>query len=91
MAKRRATDLEVARAFHHNENLRGSSEPAELSYDEVLTLFEDTRPDIEVTEEIYAPYTLWIATFGGYDLDCTYGEGRTPLDAIVDLLDKVED
>jgi hypothetical protein len=47
--------------------------------------------EIEVVEEIFAPYPLWIATFGGYDLDCTYGEGPTPLDAIVDLLDKTEE
>ena len=30
------------------------------------------------------------ATFGGFDLDCTVGSGKTPLDAIVDLLDKTE-
>jgi hypothetical protein len=31
------------------------------------------------------------ATFGDYDLDCMVGNGKTPLDAIVDLLDQVED
>lgn len=30
------------------------------------------------------------ATVGDYDLDCTVGNGRTPLDAIVDLLDQLE-
>jgi hypothetical protein len=47
-------------------------------------------PDIEVHEDIYAPWSWYIATFGDYDLDCRYGSGRTPLDAIVDLLDQVE-
>lgn len=32
----------------------------------------------------------WFSTVGDYDLDCTVGHGRTPLDAIVDLLDKLE-
>lgn len=32
----------------------------------------------------------YVATFGGYDLDCIHGQGRTPLDAIVDLLDQAE-
>jgi hypothetical protein len=34
---------------------------------------------------------LWEATLGEYDLDCTVGNGRTPLEAIVDLLDKIEE
>ena len=29
------------------------------------------------------------ATFGDYDLDAKVGRGRTPLDAIVDLLDQM--
>lgn len=33
----------------------------------------------------------WQATIGDYDLDCTVGTGKTPLDAIVDLLDQLED
>jgi hypothetical protein len=33
---------------------------------------------------------VWNATFGSYDLDCVVGHGRTPLDAIVDLLDQTE-
>lgn len=33
---------------------------------------------------------LWEATVGDYDLDCTVGKGKTPLDAIVDLLDQIE-
>jgi hypothetical protein len=54
------------------------------------------RPEIEVTfDEMAAFWTHgregWQATFGGYDLDCTVGTGATPLDAIVDLLDQVED
>lgn len=32
----------------------------------------------------------WRATVGDYDLDCTVGTGRTPLDAIIDLLDQLE-
>lgn len=34
--------------------------------------------------------SAWQATVGDYDLDCTVGRGRTPLDAIVDLLDQLE-
>ena len=47
--------------------------------------------DIIVTECIYAPFPLWQATVGDYDLDCTVGTGHTPLNAIVDLLHKLED
>lgn len=47
--------------------------------------------DIVVTEDIFAPYKWFIATVGDYDLDCTYGSGSTPLDAIVDLLDQTEE
>jgi len=54
----------------------------------------DTRPEIEVTYDHLAAFwhadSAYTATFGSYDLDCTYGTGRTPLDAIVDLLDKTE-
>lgn len=50
----------------------------------------DTRPDIVVTEDLHAPYAHFVATFGDYDLDCMTGTGHTPLDAIVDLLDKAE-
>lgn len=32
----------------------------------------------------------WHATVGDFDLDCTVGSGKTPLDAIVDLLDQIE-
>lgn len=46
--------------------------------------------DIVVIEDIHAPYKSFMATFGDYDLDCMTGEGPTPLDAIVDLLDKAE-
>lgn len=45
--------------------------------------------EIVVSEDIHAPWTWYVATFGDYDLDCTYGSGRTPLDAIVDLLDNI--
>lgn len=54
------------------------------------------RPEIEVDEDLYAPVSgpgsdlRYCATFGGYDIDCLTGLGRTPLDAIVDLLDKAE-
>lgn len=53
-------------------------------------------PEIEVTHDEQARFwgaidSQWNATFGGYDLDCLVGQGRTPLDAIVDLLDKAED
>ena len=47
----------------------------------------ECHAEIVVKEDMYAPWTWYIATFGDYDLDCTYGSGRTPLDAIVDLLD----
>jgi len=52
-------------------------------------------PEIEVTHDEQAAFwtfgrEAWHATFGGYDLDCTVGTGKTPLDAIVDLLDQVD-
>ncbi len=47
--------------------------------------------DIIVKEDMHAPYEWYIATIGDYDLDCSYGSGRTPLAAIVDLLDQIED
>ena len=54
----------------------------------------NTRPEIEVDFDHVAAFwcanSAYVATFGGYDLDCTYGTGPTPLDAIVDLLDKAE-
>lgn len=77
------TDLEVARALTHNETLR-VPEPQELSHDEVLGLFEDTQPEIIVTDCGHY-YQRYIATFGNLE-----GYGRTPLDAIVDLLDQEE-
>lgn len=48
----------------------------------------NTEQEIVVREDIHAPWPWFIATFGDYDLDCVYGSGRTPLDAIVDLLDQ---
>lgn len=90
MAKRPLTDLEVARAVHHNESLR-APEPLELSHDGVLALFEPgSTQEIKVTRDMYAPYEVYMATFGDYDLDCMMGTGRTPLDAITDLLDQAE-
>jgi len=51
--------------------------------------------DIVVTEDHYAAFwdagSRYMATVGDYDLDCTYGQGKTPLDAIVDLLDRIEE
>lgn len=88
----RATDLEVARAIAYNEGLR-AVEPAELEHDDVLALFADD-PEIEVVHDDVAAFwcadSAWQATFGGFDLDCMVGSGRTPLDAIVDLLDQAE-
>lgn len=54
-----------------------------------------TRPEIIVRHDPEAAFwgvvdDEWQATEGDYDLDCTVGYGRTPLDAIVDLLDKLE-
>lgn len=53
------------------------------------------RSEIEVSLDDEATYwtgrPVWHATFGGWDLDCAYGSGGTPLDAIVDLLDQVEE
>jgi hypothetical protein len=47
--------------------------------------------EIQVTEDVYAPRSdYYVATFGDFDLDCLTGRGHTPLDAIVDLLDKAE-
>jgi hypothetical protein len=87
---RRPTDLEVARAIHYNESLR-TQEPRELEHDEVLRLFTDEPAEIVVTEDMYAPRSdYYVATFGDFDLDCLTGRGHTPLDAIVDLLDKAE-
>lgn len=45
-----------------------------------------------VVEETNAPIrdSRWMATFGGYDLDCMVGTGATPLDAIRELLDEEE-
>ena len=50
----------------------------------------NTRPEIVVVQDMYAPYVLFFATFGDYDLDCMMGTGHTSLDAIVDLLDQAE-
>lgn len=53
-----------------------------------------TEPDIVVIFDPVAAYwddnSAWQATVGDYDLDCTVGHGKTPLDAIVDLLDQLE-
>lgn len=49
-----------------------------------------TQQEIKVVQDMYAPYKLYFATFGDYDLDCLMGTGHTPLDAIVDLLDAEE-
>lgn len=91
----RATDLEVARAIAYNEGLRAAAESAELEHSEVLALFADDKPEIVVTHDDMAAFwgaadSVWQATFGDYDLDCMVGTGRTPLDAIVDLLDQAE-
>jgi hypothetical protein len=56
----------------------------------------NTRPEIEVVFCDDAAFwgahdCQYQATFGGFDLDCMVGNGRTPLDAIVDLLDQEED
>lgn len=50
-----------------------------------------TPAEIIVTEDIYAPPAYrYFATEGDYDLDCICGQGRTPLAAIVDLLDRLD-
>jgi hypothetical protein len=53
-------------------------------------------PEIEVTFDEQAAFwtfgrEAWHATFGGYDEGCTVGTGKTPLAAIVDLLDQTEE
>lgn len=58
-------------------------------------IIETSEPDIKVVfDEMAAFWTFgreaWHATFGDYDLGCTVGSGKTPLDAIVDLLDQTE-
>ena len=46
------------------------------------------HPEITVSE----PYPgFWYAWEGDYDLDIIQGSGRTPLEAIVDLLDQLKD
>jgi len=52
-------------------------------------------PDITVVYDHVAAFwtfgrEAWFATVGDYDLDCTVGTGKTPLDAIVDLLDQID-
>lgn len=52
--------------------------------------------EIKVTYDMMAAFwgvadMQYVAIEGDYDLDCTCGYGRTPLDAIVDLLDRLED
>lgn len=91
---RRPTDLEVGRAVAYNESLR-APEQSELEHSEVLALFADSEPEIEVAFDDMAAFwgaldSQYVATFGSYDLDCMVGSGRTPLDAIVDLLDRAE-
>lgn len=44
----------------------------------------------DAVAQFWHPDSQWFATVGDYDLDCTVGKGRTPLDAIVDLLDQLE-
>lgn len=54
----------------------------------------NSRPDIVVTYDEARQFWTnegYMATFGDYDLDCTYATGKTPLDAIVNLLDAVEE
>lgn len=50
------------------------------------------RPDIVIVKTD-APIDdcRFMATFGDYDLDCLHGTGKTPLDAIIDLLDQVDE
>ncbi len=48
------------------------------------------QQEIVVVRDMYAPYAVYMATFGDYDLDCMMGTGKTPLDAITDLLDQAE-
>ena len=51
--------------------------------------------EIVVTRDDVAAFwgardSVWNATLGDYDLGCKVGQGHTPLDAIVDLLDQLE-
>lgn len=49
------------------------------------------EPKITVSEDMYAPPSdRWYAFVGDLDTDSDTGHGRTPLDAIVDLLDQLE-
>lgn len=53
-------------------------------------------PDIIVRYDDAAAFwtfgrEAWHATVGDYDLGATVGSGKTPLDAIVDLLDQIEE
>lgn len=46
---------------------------------------------IVITDRYAPPQYRYVATEGWFDVDCTYGQGKTPLDAIVDLLDQLEE
>lgn len=47
---------------------------------------------IEPEIDVYEAYPgFWYAHEGDYDLDILQGSGHTPLEAIVDLLDQLEE
>ena len=97
---RRPTDLEVARAIHYNESLRAPERENE-DFD-VASLFDEapkTAPaDIDVAVTLDPDGWFRAIDRNTYDVDCDQdgffsnsptGHGRTPLDAIVDLLDNM--
>lgn len=95
--KRPPTDLEVARALHYNESLR-APEPAELEHSEILALFA-SDDDVNVSVVLDPDGCFRAIDLDNYDVDCDHtgffsnspvGYGRTPLDAIICLLDEVE-
>lgn len=60
-----------------------------------MTPAANSEPEIVVRFDMHAAFwgahdMMYVATVGDYDLDCTCGYGHTPLNAIVDLLDKLE-
>lgn len=68
-------------------NDRDSFESDQASVAQIMA----QRPQIVVDQDVYAPPEYrWTATEGDYDIGCTVGSGKTPLDAIVDLLDQIE-
>jgi hypothetical protein len=81
------TILDHTRRYYNRKNARAAAVALKHKHD-------NREPEIKVVHDDVAAFwdrnSAWQATFGDYDLDCLVGSGHTPLDAIVDLLDKAE-